>query len=1414
MARTIDEFCGQENGYSISKTLRFELKPMGKTLENISKGKFLESDKKKSEDYKYAKKIIDNYHQYFIDEVLKTANFDWQKLADEIKEYSKTKEDDSNLIAQQEKQREEIFNLFAKNEKNKKKYVALTASTPKDLFNTILPEWFGNKNDSNLNKMAIDTFQKFTSYFTGFQQNRINVYSSKDIPTAVPYRIVNDNFPKFLSNISVFETIQKKCPEVITVVENELCEYLGNEKLSDIFTIQSFNKYLCQSGAKNQRGIDFYNQIIGGIVEQNKEKNLRGINQFLNLYWQQHPDFAKENRRIKMLPLYKQILSDRTSLSFKIESIDSDDELIQVIKDCANKLEEKSKEDGKSIFEKCCELFESINEQDLNGIYINRKDINNFSRILTGDWTWLQSRMNSYADDKFKTKAEKARWVKSLEDEGENKSKGFYTLAELNDVLKYSSDKVPETDIRITDYFKHRNRFKDESFEEIDCEGKKLNSFNQVVSLFKEYSIKPQGEKTENRVELGKDLVVLSIKESIDEIFNLKEKINYILNNRLKDSSIQEDSETISTIKDYLDSLQELLHRIKPLKVNGVGESAFYASFDTVYNALREVISVYNKARNYLTKKAATPEKYKLNFDNPTLADGWDLNKEKDNTSVLFRKNGQFYLGVMNPYNKPKFKEKYEISNEDFYEKMIYKQFDAMKQIPKCSTQTKAVKNHFSSGTTESITLNDKKSFLRDLIVTHEIWFMNNYVWNGKEFVAKRDKETRPKKFQIDYYKQTGDLEGYKNALAKWITYCKEFLTSYKSSAIYEYNFKESEEYEDLKEFFDYVNTVCYKLSFTNIPVSEIEKMVEDGNLYLFQIYNKDFAEKSTGKKNLHTLYWINLFSEENLKDVCLKLNGEAELFYRPVGIKNPIKHKKGSYLVNKITKEGNPIPENIYENIYKNANGYRDKNDNKIELSNESIKYQKAHTVVIKKAKHEIIKDEHYTESKFLFHVPITINFKASGNSYSLNENVRKFLKNNPDVNIIGLDRGERHLIYLSLINQKGKILDQFSFNTVDQIREDGQKREINYHAKLNQREKERDEARKSWQTIGKIAELKEGYLSAVIHKLTQLMIDYNAIVVMEDLNFGFKRGRFHVEKQVYQKFEHMLIDKLNYLVFKDKGLTEAGGVLNGYQLASQFESFQKLGKQSGMLFYIPAGYTSKIDPKTGFVNMFNFKDLTNVHKKRTFFSAFDSISFDNETDSFVFTFDYKNFDGKAKEEMFISKWSVYSRGKRIVYYSKTKSYEDVLISERLKDLFQKMNINYASENNLLDSILEIGADLKNGEKPSKDVADFWDSLFYSFKLILQMRNSNAKTEEDFIISPVKSDDGTFFDSREKRKKENDVTLPIDADANGAYHIALKGLSLLKRFDKAEEKDLKKFDMKISNSDWFKFVQNKEYRN
>ena len=1327
MNNTFNDFTGL---YSLSKTLRFELKPIAQTKENIKKGKFLESDKKKADDYKDVKKIIDNYHKFFIDDVLKNASFDWALLENELVDFNKSKTDDSKVEAEQKKLRDQI----AKKLTSDKRFKALTAATPSDLFNKDKDfiEWFAQTSLDGIRKDVLETFKKFSSYFTGFQENRKNVYSAEAIPTAVPYRLVNDNFPKFLQNIAIFKIIQEKCPQVIADVEKELASYLGKEKLSDIFNVQSFNKYLCQGGKESQRGIDFYNQILGGIVEKEGGVNIRGINQFLNLYWQQHPDFAKENKRIKMVPLFKQILSDHSSLSFKIETIDTDEELKSAIMEYADKLESKSNDEKKSVLDICIELFDSLEKQNLQEIYVNRKEISNISRILTGDWSWLQSRMNVYADEVFKTKAEKTRWQKSVDgDEGENKSKGVFSLAELNTVLEYSSGNIAETDIRITDYFSHRNRF----------------VYEKESGLFKQ----------------GNELVALSIRESCEDLLAKRRVMNEALANISENNSLRDNSEDVAKIKGYLDGVQELLHRIKPLKVNGIGEPAFYAVFDSVYSALGEVISLYNKTRNYITKKAASPEKYKLNFDNPTLADGWDLNKEQANTSILLRKDGLYYLGVMNPKDKPKFAEKYECGSESCYEKMIYKLLPGPnKMLPKVFFSTKGKEQY---NPPENILL-------------------------GYE----QGKHKKGESFDINFCYE----------LIDWF---KSAINQHEDWKKFGFKFSDTKSYKDISYFYREVTEQGYKLTFINIPESEINKMVADGKLYLFQIYNKDFAPGANGMPNMHTLYWKNLFSEENLKNVVLKLNGEAELFYRPAGIKEPVIHKAGSYLVNRITKDGEPIPESIYDELYKNANGKQN------ELSKEAAEYKAAHKVIIKQAKHDIIKDKHYTEPKFLFHVPLTINFKASGNSYSINENVRRFLKNNPDVNLIGLDRGERHLIYLSLINQKGEIIKQFTFNDVER-QKNGKTIKVNYHEKLDQREKARDVARKSWQSIGKIAELKEGYLSAVIHQLTKLMVEYNAIVVMEDLNFGFKRGRFHVEKQVYQKFERMLIDKLNYLVFKDRGLTEAGGVLNGYQLAGQFESFQKLGKQSGMLFYVPAGYTSKIDPKTGFASMLNFKDLTNVLKKRAFFSKFDDIHFDDVTGSFVFTFDYKNFDGKAKEEMKQTKWSVYSKDKRIVYYPKAKTYEDVLPTEKIKTSLESVGIEYVSGNNLIDSIMAIGAELKDGAKPSKEIADFWDGLLYNFKLILQMRNSNARTGEDYIISPVMADDGTFFDSREEFKKGESAKLPLDADANGAYHIALKGLSLLKRFDAASEKELKKFDMKISNADWFKFTQEKNYAN
>jgi len=77
-------------------------------------------------------------------------------------------------------------------------------------------------------------------------------------------------------------------------------------------------------------------------------------------------------------------------------------------------------------------------------------------------------------------------------------------------------------------------------------------------------------------------------------------------------------------------------------------------------------------------------------------------------------------------------------------------------------------------------------------------------------------------------------------------------------------------------------------------------------------------------------------------------------------------------------------------------------------------------------------------------------------------------------------------------------------------------------------------------------------------------------------------------------------------------------------------------------------------------------------------------------------------------------------------------------------------------------------------------------------------MRYSRVREEEDYILSPVKGPDGTFYDSRIV-----DSPLPKDADANGAYHIALKGKMLLERL----QNNTQKTNLVIKNDQWFAFA-------
>ena len=141
-------------------------------------------------------------------------------------------------------------------------------------------------------KSALKSFARFATYFQGYKENRENIYGDKQ--GSISYRIINENFPKYLNNTKLFNSLPQS---FIEGVEEQLKDLLKGISLKDLFSLENYGMYLTQSG------IDFYNAVLGGITEDETHKT-KGFNEFLNLGFQQN----KLNKKVKFNLLYKQIL--------------------------------------------------------------------------------------------------------------------------------------------------------------------------------------------------------------------------------------------------------------------------------------------------------------------------------------------------------------------------------------------------------------------------------------------------------------------------------------------------------------------------------------------------------------------------------------------------------------------------------------------------------------------------------------------------------------------------------------------------------------------------------------------------------------------------------------------------------------------------------------------------------------------------------------------------------------------------------------------------------------------------------------------------------------------------------------------------------------------------------------------------
>ena len=1243
------------NLYPVSKTLRFELQPIGKTRENIEKNGILQRDEKRAEDYKIVKGFIDEYHKQFIKDRLWSFKLPLHSEGhlDSLEEYQALYEMSKRNDVQEAE--------FTEIKDNLRSIIAKRLTESGSAYERIFKKELIREDlidflESNEDKDIVRQFADFTTYFSGFHENRRNMYVAEEKSTAIAYRLIHQNLPKFMDNMKAFAKIaETSVAEHFTDIYEGWKEYLNVGSIEEIFRLDYFSETLTQTH------IEVYNYIIGKkILEDGTE--IKGINEYVNLYNQQQKD--KSKRLPFLVPLYKQILSDRDKLSWLAEEFDSDEKMLAAINESYNHLHD---------------LLMGNENESLRSLLLHIKDFNLSQINITNDLSLTDIPQHLFGRyDVF---------TSGIKDE----------LRIITPRKKKESDEDFED--RISKIFKTQKSFSIDFLDKLPQPVMEDGKPRCIEDYF---------------MTLGAVNTETTQKENLfAQIENAYEDARTIL--QLKDTgdSLSQNKSAVAKIKALLDALKDLQHFIKPLLGSGEEnekDELFYGSFQMMWDELDTVTPLYNKVRNWLTRKPFSTEKIKLNFDNSQLLGGWDVNKEPDCTGVILRKDGFYYLGIMDKKSNRIFEAGLTPTDGECYDKIDYKLLPgANKMLPKVF------------------------------------------------FSKSRIDEFAPSEAIISCYKKGTHKKGADFNLAdchRLIDFFKQSINKHEDWSKFGFHFSDTKTYEDISGFYREVEQQGYMLSSRPVSSSYVNQMIDEGKLYLFRIWNKDFSEFSNGTPNLHTLYWKMLFDECNLADVVYKLNGQAEVFYRKASIKpeNRIIHKANHPIANK----------------------------NELNTKRTST------------FKYDIIKDKRYTVDKFQFHVPITINFKAAGQT-NINPIVQEAIRQGKVSHIIGIDRGERHLLYLSLIDLKGNIVKQMTLNDI--VNEyKGQTYKTNYHDLLAKREGDRTDARRSWETIETIKELKEGYLSQVVHIISKMMVEYNAIVVLEDLNTGFMRGRQKIERQVYEKFEKMLIDKLNCYIDKQVSPTAEGGLLHPLQLTCDAQKWKR-SHQCGCLFYIPAWNTSKIDPVTGFVNLLDTHYDTR-EKARVFFSKFQRISFNVPKGWFEFAFDYNEFTTKAEGTR--TQWTLCTQGERIRSFrnpQKNNQWDDerIVLTDAFKQIFDKYDI-------------DINGNIKEAISEQTD-AQFFKDLLGLIKLLLQMRNSITNSEEDYLLSPVADDAGHFFDSR-----EGISSLPIDADANGAYNIARKGLWVIRKIQETPSGE--KTSLSITNKEWLQFAQAKPYIN
>ncbi|MEY5042470.1 MAG: hypothetical protein RLZZ414_2034 [Bacteroidota bacterium] len=1347
MQKSLENFTGL---YSLSKTLKFELKPIGKNGKPLKEQesdqifkKIIDQDKRIKQAYLALKPVLDKIHEDIINKSLSSEAAKKIDFFSYFEEYKKGK--DRNLDALEYTLRNELgkafektANNFAENasddekgkpifKKNKDKHEGVKYLTQSGILKYIeknvkefVPEneikefveakeiinEQGKKEIERTGHLAV--LNSFFTYFSGFNQNRENYYVTKEEKaTAVATRIVHENLPKFCDNAIQFYSSRKeeylgaleflKNNNRITKIKDAQTNTMIEAKaiVEDCFKIERFPYCLAQAE------IEGYNKVIGHY------------NLLINLYNQAK---KADDKSFKNLPpfktLYKQIgCGEKKALFFELKFDTKEEqqkaneysdsplnlqETIELISEASKKYFQKSTNDSDVTIYSFIDWLK--NNTDWNGVYWSKAAVDKVSNKYFANWHEIKDRIQSTLGSKDKAQKELLSSVASFDKKREEQLK-IYDAVELSGLFSVLNQ---PTETGWSKVFFKESILSDRS-SLID---EKLSPSENVINL-----------------------ICADLEDLATEFLSKSDAVLKITDYKHKDN--------VLVIKEWLDTAKYVLWLIKYFEVkagkvkgNNINPELTVLLDSILRTKDADWLDWYDVVRNYLTKKPqddAKKNKLKLNFESSSFLNG--LSQDFDaKAGLIFEKDGLYYLTINYKLSKEDIIELKKVNGETVKRIIIDFQKPDNKNTPRLFIRSKG--DDFAPAVTKyNLPIND-------IIEIYD---------TGK--------------FKTEYRKK--NEQEYNDSLKKVIDYFKQGFLNHDSYKHYNFAWKETAEYKDISDFYHDTEVSCYQIKEEQNSWKNLMRFVEEEKVFLFQIYNKDFSKEKNigGKDNIHSYYWKSLF----IKSAVNKFGTQgAEIFFREKSIEYKPK----------------------FDNGREEGHHYKELKD---------------------KFKYPIVSNRRFTANKFLFHCPIILNFK-SNEKREVSEIVNDNFTQTTDIQFLGIDRGEKHLIYYSLLNANGEIIEQ---NHLDIINKKDYLKAINDAAELRRKKQE------NWQQKGNIANLKDGYISLVVHEVIQKMKDENGnfkptFIVLEDLNTGFKRSRQKFEQSVYQKFELALAKKLNYLVDKNANNGEIGSVTKALQLTPLVSNFGDIEnrKQVGVMLYCRANYTSVTDPVTGWRKTIYLKKGSEEAIKNEILKIFDKIGVDENGDYF---FEYKDENTQKT-------WTLWSgkNGKSLERYrakrGKDKN-EFIIEAIDLKTLLDQLFVNFDKSKSLKKQIEE------GKELPKINEHTAWETLRFVIDTIQQIRNSGdvSKGQSDnFLLSPARDEQGNHFDSRLYEKQEN-PKLPKDADANGAYNIARKGIVMYNHIHQWVKDGKPKFekgtdlDLFISDKEWDLWLSDKE---